>query len=296
MAGRRGRHEGRREARGRTRGPTRGERGREGRREASADARADARRGRTRGPTRGEGGREAVRVPIRVGRPEPARSRTSARRLVPAWPRPHVRRTLPSSECGLRATGLRRCLRQQPRRPAASYERGIAFKRRRPGSREPGRGQPPTARGNRSESGTGQRGPRPVHRQPCLIPPPPRLSPRHMPLACPPRPVPAPAETIRPRPRHPHPAYRTSSPRGIPRPPPRRNSSRPRPPPPPEPTRQHLANSTQPRLPRTNFTQESARPASRPSLYRPKAGVPLAVRNGLVARTGTSAPGLVTAW
>ncbi|SCE43893.1 hypothetical protein GA0115252_14931 [Streptomyces sp. DfronAA-171] len=180
MAGRRGRHEGRREARGRTRGPTRGERGREGRREASADARADARRGRTRGPTRGEGGREAVRVPIRVGRPEPARSRTSARRLVPAWPRPHVRRTLPSSECGLRATGLRRCLRQQPRRPAASYERGIAFKRRRPGSREPGRGQPPTARGNRSESGTGQRGPAPYTGSPASY----RLRPASHPGTC----------------------------------------------------------------------------------------------------------------
>ncbi|SCF39767.1 hypothetical protein GA0115257_11531 [Streptomyces sp. LcepLS] len=251
---------------------------------ARADARADARRGRTRGCTSSDtcGAARARAAPYERPPPgasvaPPSREADVALKRV----RPPCERALPMPSATTSSS------RRPPTSEASPSSEGDPARASRVGASRRLR-----AATGASEDGTGRRGPRPVHRKSGSY----RLSPRHMPLACPPRPVPAPAETIRPRPRHPHPSYPTSSRRGTTCPPPRRNSS----PAPPSatarPTRQHIANSAQPRIPCTNFTQESARPASQPSLYRPKAGVPLAVRNGLVARTGTSAPGLVTAW
>ncbi len=156
--------------------------------------------------------------------------------------------------------------------------------------------RPPAGHGSHGEGGTGPRSPHPRAPSARLVRSPPRHFPGHMPLACPPRPVPAPQRNDSPT--------QLTSPPGVPRlapprypVPPQRAVTPSRPPSAiVRPTRHQLANPSQLRLLLANFTQESAKPAFRPGPHGPQTGLPLAVRNGLVAPAGTSAPGLVTAW
>ncbi len=267
-----------------------------------------------------------LKVTQRVGgdrRPHPRGRRTGpgGERRLPDRARfrgaPAHRPGLPKARTGTRA-------RRHPSWYGGAWAAGVAQ-----GGARPGRGalgargvlsragprlrreaRPPPRQGAPSKSGRGGRpqdteatakavrdhvAPIPVRCRPAWC----GLRPATFPGTCP-RPArrdrfPPPSGTTRPRSSPPHPGYLDSPRRGTPCPPAGRNPFRP-PSATVRPTRHQLANPSQLRLLLANFTQESAKPAFRPGPHGPQTGLPLAVRNGLVAPAGTSAPGLVTAW